>query len=73
MQISTIKKRNFEKPFKNPSYSTAVNFLGKFFWISLQKNLVPLCSVTAKMFELQNSDENQRKRSEILFENLSRA
>jgi hypothetical protein len=42
MQISTIKNRNFEKPFRNPSNRTKVNFLkNKIFWISLQTNLVP--------------------------------
>jgi hypothetical protein len=74
MQISTIKNRNFEKPFRNPSNRTKVNFLKKrYFWISLQKNYVRLCSVTAKMFELRNSGENRRIRSEIFYENLPRA
>jgi hypothetical protein len=42
MQISTIKNQNFEKPFINSSNRTKVNFLRKkFFWVSLQKNLVP--------------------------------
>ncbi len=42
MQISPIKNQNFEKPFINPSKRTKVNFLRKiFFWVSLQKNLVP--------------------------------
>jgi hypothetical protein len=42
MQISTIKNKNFEKPFINPSNRTKVNFLKKKnFWVSLQKNLVP--------------------------------
>jgi hypothetical protein len=41
MQISTIKNPNFEKPFRNPSNGTQVNILKKkFFWISLEKNLV---------------------------------
>jgi hypothetical protein len=41
MKISTIKNRNFEKPFRNPSNRIKVNFLKKnFFWISLQKNFV---------------------------------
>ncbi len=66
MQIWTVKNRNFEKPFRNLSNRTKVNFLKKkYFWISLQKNLVPVCSVTAKMFELQNSGENPWIRSEI--------
>jgi hypothetical protein len=35
MQISTIKNKNFEKPFINPSNRTKVNFLKKnFFGIS---------------------------------------
>jgi hypothetical protein len=29
MQISTIKNRIFEKPFRNPSNRTQVNILGK--------------------------------------------
>ncbi len=42
MQISTIKNRNLEKPFRNPSNKTKVKFLkNKNFWVSLQKNLVP--------------------------------
>jgi hypothetical protein len=66
MKISTLKKQNFEKPFKNPSNRTQVNILkDKFFWISLQKIWFRVCSVTAKMFELRNSGENRRKRSEI--------
>jgi hypothetical protein len=32
-----------------------------------------VCLVTAEMFEHGNSGENQRKRSEIFFENLQRA
>ncbi len=41
MQISTIKNQNFEKPFRNPSNRTKVNFLEeKKFGISLQKNLI---------------------------------
>ncbi len=44
-----------------------------FFWISLQKDLVPhmlTCSVTAKMFELRNSGKNRRKKSETFLEYL---
>ena len=44
----------------------------KNFGISLKKNWFRVCSVTAKMFELRNSGENRRKRSEIFFENLPR-
>ncbi len=73
MQISTIKNSNFEKPFRNPSNRTQVSILKKkFFWISLQKIWFRVCSATAKMFELRNSGENRRKRSEIFFENLPR-
>jgi hypothetical protein len=32
MQISTIKNRNFDKPFRNHSNRTKVNFLKKKFW-----------------------------------------
>jgi hypothetical protein len=31
MQILTLKKQNFEKPFRNPSNRTKVNFLNKNF------------------------------------------
>jgi hypothetical protein len=37
MQILTIKNRNFEKPFKNPSNRTKVNFLEKKFLGHLTK------------------------------------
>ncbi len=63
MQISTIKNRNFGKPSMNPSNRTKVNFQTKFFLD---------ISVTAKMFELRNSGENRRIRSEFFFENLPR-
>ncbi len=64
MQISTIKNRNLEKPFRNPSNRTKVKIFG---YLS-KKIWFHVCSVTAKMFELQNSGENRRKRSEIFFE-----
>jgi hypothetical protein len=73
MQISTIKNPNFEKPFRNPSNRTQVNILKKKFFGYLSKKIwFRVCSVTAKMFELRNSGENRRKRSEIFFENLPR-
>jgi hypothetical protein len=73
MQILTIKNRNFEKPFINPSDRTKVNFLRKKKFGYLSKKIwFRVCSVTAKMFELRNSGENQRIRSEIFFENLLR-
>ena len=73
MQISTIKNPNFEKPFRNPSNRTQVNVLKKKFFGYLSKKIwFRVCSVTAKMFELRNSGENRRKRSEIFFENLPR-
>jgi hypothetical protein len=73
MQISTIKNPNFEKPFRNPSNRTQVNILKKNFFGYLSKKIwFRVCSVTAKMFELRNSGENRRKRSEIFFENLPR-
>jgi hypothetical protein len=74
MQILTIKNRNFEKPFINPSNRTKVKFLKKKFWRYLSKKIwFRVCSVTAKMFELRNSGESRRIRSEIFFENLPRA
>ena len=74
MQISAIKNRIFEKLFRNPSNRTQVNISKKGFFGYLSKKIwFRVCSVTAKMFELQNSGENLRKRSEISFENLPRA
>jgi hypothetical protein len=74
MQISTIKNRNFEKPFINPSNRTKVNFLKKnFFGYRSKKIWFRVCSVTAKMFELRNSGENRTIGCEIFFENLPRA
>ena len=73
MQISTIKNPNFEKPFRNPSKRTQVNILEKKILGYLSKKIwFRVCSVTAKMFELRNSGENRRKRSEFFFENLPR-
>jgi hypothetical protein len=73
MQISTIKDPNFEKPFRNPSNGTQVNILKKKLFGYLSKKFwFRVCSVTAKMFELRNSGENRRKRSEFFFENLPR-
>ncbi len=73
MQISTIKNPNFEKPFMNPSNRTQVKIMRKNFLGYLSKKIwFRVCSVTAKMFELRNSGENRRKRSEIFFENLPR-
>jgi hypothetical protein len=72
-ESSTIKKYNFEKPFRNPSNRTQVNILKKKKILYLaKKTWFRVCSVTAKMFEHQNSDENRRKRSKIIFENLPR-
>jgi hypothetical protein len=68
MKISTIKNRNFEKPVRNPSNRTQVNTLEKSFLGYVSKKICfRVCSVTAKMFELRNSGENRRKRSEIFF------
>ncbi len=73
MQISTIKNPNFEKPCRNPSNRTQVNILKKKNFGYLSKKIwFRVCSVTAKMFELRNSGENRRKRSDIFFENLPR-
>ncbi len=74
MQISPIKKKNFEKPSRNPSNRTKVKILKKNYFGYLSKKIwFRVCSVTAEMFEHRNSGENRRKRSEILFENLRRA
>ncbi len=74
MQISTIKNQNLEKPSRNPSNRTTVKILKKKFFGYLSKKIwFRVCSVTAQMFELQNSGENRRKLSEIFFENLPRA
>ncbi len=55
LQISTKKNRNFEKPFRNPSYRTHVNIL--------KKNLVP--RMLSHRENVRNSGENRRKRNEI--------
>jgi hypothetical protein len=74
MHISPIKNQHFEKPSRNPSNRTKVKILGKNFLGYLSKKIwFHVCSVTAEMFEHQNSVENRRKRSEIFFENLRRA
>ncbi len=74
IQISTTKNRNFEKPFRNLSKRTKVNFLKEKNLGYLSKKIwFRVCSVTVKMFELQNSGENRQKRSELFFENLPRA
>jgi hypothetical protein len=73
MQISTIKNPNFEKPVRNPSNRTQVNILEKKFLGYLSKKIwFRVCSVTSKMFKLQNSGENQRKRSEIFFRKFTK-
>jgi hypothetical protein len=73
MQISTIKNPNLEKPLRNPYNRTQVNILRKKNFGYLSKKIwFPVCSVTAKMFELRNSGENRRKRSKNFFENLPR-
>ncbi len=66
MQISTKKNRNFEKPFRNPSNRTTVNFLKKIFWISLQKNLVPHMlshreNVRTSKFWRKSKEKKQKK------------
>ena len=75
MQISTIKNQNLERTSINPSNRTKVNFLKKKIFLGISpKNLVPrMLSRREKMFELRNSGENQRKQSEVFFENLPRA
>ncbi len=73
MQISTIKNQNFEKPFRNPSNRTKVNFLKKTFLDISPNKFGFVYAVTAKMFKLRNSGENRRIRSEIFSENLPRA
>ncbi len=74
MQISPIKNSNFEKPSTNLSKRTKVKILkNKFLGYLSKKIWFRVCSVTAEMFEHRNSGENQRKLSEIFFENLPRA
>ena len=70
MPISPTKNQNFEKLSRNLSERTKVKILKKkFFGYLSKKILFRVCSVTAEMFEHQNSDENRRKRSEKIFEN----
>jgi hypothetical protein len=72
MQISPIKNPNFEKPSRSLSNRTKVKILEKLF-LDISQIWFRVCSVTAEMFEHQNSGENRSKRSEIFFENLRRA
>jgi hypothetical protein len=59
MQISPTKNPNFEKPSRNLSNRTKVNILEKKFFRYLSKKIwFRVCSVTAEMFEHQNSGEN---------------
>ncbi len=66
MQILTINNRNFQKPSWNPSNRTKVKILKKKkFWIAHQKIWFRVCSVTAEMFEHQNSRENEGKEAKF--------
>ena len=70
MQISLIKNPNFEKPSRNLSNRTKVKILEKkIFGYFSTKIWFRVCSVTAKMFEHQNSGKNRRKRIETFSEN----
>ncbi len=68
MQISTIKilKNRLGTHLIGPKWKL---FWKKFFGYLSKKIWFGVCSVTAKMFELQNSGENRRKRSNFFFEN----
>ena len=72
MQISTIKNPNFEKSFRNPSNRTQVNILKKKNFLDISPKKFG-SAYARKMFELRNSGENRRKRSEFFFENLRKA
>ncbi len=62
MQMSPIKNLNFEKPSRNLSNRTKVKILGKnFFGYLSKKNWFRVCSVTADMFEHQNSGKIEGK------------
>jgi hypothetical protein len=72
MQILTINNQNYEKPYRNSSHWTQVNILGNIFFGYLSKKICfRVFSVTAKMFELRNSGENQRKRSQFFFRKIT--
>ncbi len=62
MQFSTINNLNFEKSSRIPSNRTKENMLQKKILRYLAtKNWFRVCSATAKMFELQKSDQNRKK------------
>jgi hypothetical protein len=66
MQISPIKNPNFEKPSRNLSNRTKVKILKKNVFGYLSKKIwFRVCSITAEMFEHQNSGENRRIRSDF--------
>jgi hypothetical protein len=73
MQISTIRIRNFENRLGSHLIGQSELFGNNFLGYLSNKIWFRGCSVTAKMFELRNSGENRRKRSEIFFETLPRA
>ncbi len=73
MQISTIKNPNFEKPIWNPSNRTQVNILKKkFFWISLQENLVPRMLSHRENVWTSKCWRKSKEKKRIFFENLPR-
>ncbi len=63
--VSESDYRN--KYIKNPSKDPSKHFEKKMFGYLFKKIWFRVCSVTAKVFELRNSGENRRKRSEIFF------
>ena len=73
MQISTIKNQNLEKPSRNPSNRTIVKIKKKKILDISHKKFGSAYAQSPHKCELRNSGENQRKLSEIFFENLPRA
>ncbi len=74
MQISTIKIKILKNRWGTHLIGSMWTFWKKNLFGYLSKKIwFRVCSVTAKMFELRNSGEIRRKRSEMFFENLPRA
>jgi hypothetical protein len=74
MQILPIKNKNFEKPTRNPSNRTKVKILmKKIFWISLEKNLVPLMLNHRGNVRTSKFWRKLKEKKRHFFENLRRA
>ncbi len=74
MQIQTIKNRNFGKPLRNLLEQDQNKlFELNFFWISLQKNLVPRMLSHREHVRTSKFWRKSKEKKQKFFENLPRA